>query len=373
MLLPGFILLLIVQPSTREVTAGVLADAFIQVSAFVAATLALYYGVLHSVGQDRIAQWMQKHPFLELSVCALLVALPGCGGAIIVITQYTQGKISFGAVVAVLTATMGDAAFLLLAQQPLDGLLLICSILVTGIVSGWLVNLIHAPNFMRPAMSQAEIKTCVSKTDSPVQKVVANASLQFWRVLLLPALALGAIAAFQLDANLIFGLPDNSVEKLGAILGFVAVLLWSLSSIGDTYETVTSEDRAEAPQHWMVKVAQDTQFVTSWVVAAFLMFELTVFWFDIDPVALFQSLGPSVVLMAVLVGLLPGCGPQILVTGLYLQQAIPFSAQLANAISNDGDALFPAIALAPKAALIATLYSAIPALVVGYGFLILFE
>ena len=31
-----------------------------------------------------------------------------------------------------------------------------------------------------------------------------------------------------------------------------------------------------------------------------------------------------------------------------------FSAQLANAISNDGDALFPAIAIAPKAAILAT-------------------
>jgi hypothetical protein len=36
-------------------------------------------------------------------------------------TQYTRGKISFGSVVATLTATMGDAAFLLIAKnQQLD-------------------------------------------------------------------------------------------------------------------------------------------------------------------------------------------------------------------------------------------------------------
>ena len=35
---------------------------------------------------------------------------------------------------------------------------------------------------------------------------------------------------------------------------------------------------------------------------------------------------------------------------------------------NDGDALFPAIALNPRAALVATVYSAIPALIVAYGF-----
>ena len=41
-------------------------------------------------------------------------------------------------------------------------------------------------------------------------------------------------------------------------------------------------------------------------------------------------------------------------TTLYVNGVIPFSAQLANAISNDGDALFPAIAIAPKAAILAT-------------------
>ncbi|MEK9955214.1 MAG: putative manganese transporter [Actinomycetota bacterium] len=34
---------------------------------------------------------------------------------------------------------------------------------------------------------------------------------------------------------------------------------------------------------------------------------------------------------------------------------------------NDGDALFPAIALAPAAAIMATIYSAIPALIIAYG------
>ena len=70
---------------------------------------------------------------------------------------------------------------------------------------------------------------------------------------------------------------------------------------------------------------------------------------------------------------LPGCGPQVVVATFYLNGYIPLSAELGNAISNDGDALFPAIALAPKAAILATLYSAIPALVVAYGYFYLFE
>ena len=36
-------------------------------------------------------------------------------------------------------------------------------------------------------------------------------------------------------------------------------------------------------------------------------------------------------------------------------------------ISNDGDALFPAVAKAPRAAALATFYSAVPAIIVAYG------
>ena len=78
-------------------------------------------------------------------------------------------------------------------------------------------------------------------------------------------------------------------------------------------------------------------------------------------------------MMAILIGMLPGCGPQILVTTMYLAGFVPLSAQIGNSISNDGDALFPAIAIAPKVALVATIYSAVPAIIISYGWLFLFE
>ena len=38
--------------------------------------------------------------------------------------------------------------------------------------------------------------------------------------------------------------------------------------------------------------------------------------------------------LAVLVGFIPGCGPQLVVTSLYLSGSLPLSAQLGNAIAN---------------------------------------
>ena len=97
------------------------------------------------------------------------------------------------------------------------------------------------------------------------------------------------------------------------------------------------------------------------------------FFSSIDLKVFFNIWLPFVPLIAILFGFLPGCGPQVVVATFYLNGFIPFSAEIGNAISNDGDALFPAIALAPKAAIIATLYSAIPAILVAYGYMYFFE
>ena len=103
------------------------------------------------------------------------------------------------------------------------------------------------------------------------------------------------------------------------------------------------------------------------------MYASFMFFTSIDLKNLFDIWLPFVPLVAILFGFLPGCGPQVVVATFYLNGFIPLSAEIGNAISNDGDALFPAIALAPKAAILATLYSAIPALIVAYSYMYIFS
>ena len=109
--------------------------------------------------------------------------------------------------------------------------------------------------------------------------------------------------------------------------------------------------------------------MTIWVIVAFLLYEYSYAFFGLDLAVMAQAAWLYIPLLAVLIGFIPGCGPQILVTTLYLQGIVPFAGLIGNAIANDGDALFPAIALTPKMAIIATLYSGIPALIISYYFL----
>lgn len=358
--------------STREVTVSTLSDAYFQVAAFVYASLALYYLATLRIPAASIRQYMQNHPLREMGIAALLGALPGCGGAIIVVTQFTHGAVSFGAVVAVLTSTMGDAAFLLLAQAPLDAITVMCISVVVGMITGIVVNRFHHYASPTTADSQ-ENKQPQHDPTSDTRKTIVVISQRFWLVLSVPSLIVATALAFQLSVHDYLTLSETQFHIIGAILCVASIVLWSLSNSGSGYASLTKEDEGLSPPNWKTKAALDTQFVLAWVVFAFLIFELAVLWFGLDIAAMVHSMGGSVVALAIIIGFLPGCGPQILVTTLYLNGVVPFSAQLANAISNDGDALFPAIALSPKAALIATLYSAIPACVVGYGYWFLFE
>jgi Putative, 10TM heavy-metal exporter len=372
LILPIVLLALLVVTNTREITISVLSDAFWQVATYVAATLAIYHAISSRLSNtNKLTGLLNRSAYFQVLFSASMGALPGCGGAIVVITQYVKGRLSFGSVVAVLTATMGDAAFLLLAAQPKTGLLVISIGFVVGLLSGWIVDAIHGEHFMRPAIKDTPIPSCANKKEAhqPQLKLQGH----FWKWMLLPASVIAIMGSFQINIDHFFHLENGTINIIGAAAAIVSILLWAISRDITDYESAVSEDPKEQTNTLFQRVAQDTNFVTSWVICAFLLFELTMYWTGINLASAFTEWSAYIPLMGVVIGLLPGCGPQILVTSLYISGAVPLSAQLGNSISNDGDALFPAIVLAPKAALMATIYSSLPAVIVAYGYYYLFE
>lgn len=361
-------------PAAGGIIVDTIAEAYLQVSTFVAATLALVHGCERLFRLD-LAAALRARPRLQVPVAAVLGALPGCGGAIVVVTQYVNGHVGFGALIAVLTATMGDAAFLLLSQEPLTALGVFALGLTTGAACGLAVDLLHGPGFLRmqavAGPGEASRRARSGRRPRPATRLDP-----LWTALMLPGVVFAVPIAARVDPNAWFGplAAYEPVTLLGFAGGALALLMWIAhltAEPGRPCEVAPGGDAGAgtggpaAPLR--ARIVNDTNFVTVWVIAAFLLFELGMHFSGADLAAWFDTWGPLVPLIAVLVGFLPGCGPQIIVTTLYLTGVIPVAALLANAISNDGDALFPAIALAPRAAIVATLYSGIPALIVGYA------
>lgn len=268
----------------------------------------------------------------------------------------------------------------LLASEPLTGLAFMAMGFVVGTTSGYVVDFIHGPDFLRSKTTNAVVA-------QPLEHYGAAArSLRpLWLALLVPGLVIGVLLMFQIDPDTLFG-PWAELG-LATWLGFtgamLALIMWGSVSSRQFYQSLAGGDtqhqlgetqaQARGERSAFARVVADTNFVTVWVIAAYLIYELGVYYTGADLKTWFAVWAPVVPLVGVLIGMLPGCGPQIVITTLYLNGIIPLSAQLGAAISTDGDALFPAIALAPKTALIATLYGAVPALLVSYTYYWLWE
>lgn len=377
--LAAIALLAAASPETGRIIAQSLTDAFLQVTVFVAATLAIFYS-LESWFRIDPAKLLARYRLWQVPIAAALGALPGCGGAIMVVTQYIRGGISFGSMVSVLTATMGDAAFLLLAQEPLTGLAIFAVGFCVGTGTGYIVDFIHGTDFLRYE-GDSQNPAC-----SPcIRRVESQGWRWLWTAFLLPGLVFGGFIAFQADTAALFGsfMGIETVVWVGVGGAVVSLLLWG--AVAPTRAAMdNSTDAPPPPLGWAsasegrlgdapARVVGDTCFVTVWVAFAYLVYELGVHFAGVDLKHVFEVWAPLVPLMAIVIGFIPGCGPQVVVATMYLNGLVPFSAELGNAISNDGDALFPAIAMAPKPALIATIYSAIPAILVAYGYYWLFE
>jgi len=328
-----------------EVTRTSLFDAYIQVTVFVAATLLVFFSLEHFYKID-IGILMRKGDIWQVPIASLLGALPGCGGAVVVITAFARGNIRLGAMVAALIATMGDAAFLLLAKEPTTYLKLMSISIFAAVISGWTVDKFH-----RGELYSSEIKNFEK---IGIGKLRARDKL--FMFFAAPGLFLGILQLAQIDVNN-FGVLVTVFGLTGA---FLSISIWVLSPISAV---------SSSKDHPFTRSSEETSFVTVWVIAGFLAYEYSYAFFGLDLEVLAEAAWVFLPILAVLVGFIPGCGPQVLVTTLYLNGIIPFAALIGNAISNDGDALFPAIALTPRMAVIATLYSAIPALIISYFFL----
>ncbi len=349
---------------TWEIIKSSVSDAYIGVTSFVAGTLLLFFTLEKYLKID-VKNILLNKPKLEVFISSFLGALPGCGGAIIVLTQYSRGKASFGSVVAALTATMGDAAFLLIAREPVIGLLILLIGFFVGYVSGLLVNSIHGKSFMK--MNGCDL---IRLNCKPSRYKTSKTLDLIWLTLMIPGMIFGILSAFQVDLDAYFSnnFIENPITFFGFFAGSLCFIMWIIPIIsGFKYSPSGPNEKI------IRRTVSDTNFITGWVILAFLAYELTVHFGGFNLETIFKSYYILIPFIAILIGFLPGCGPQILVTTLYLNGIIPLSAQIGNAISNDGDALFPAIALHPKAAFIATIYSAFPAIIVSYGYLFIFE
>lgn len=229
---------------------------------------------------------------------------------------------------------MGDAAFLLIATRPDMAMVVLPLSFAIGIASGWIVDAFSREDMTANTSAHCELAPLIGKTRFRDYAFLAAAA---------PGLLIGAT---QLSGANVYDVYGSMVTVVGLIGTAIGLLIWATSIV----TAMTNEN--DSP---LTRMAEETAFISVWVIGAYLAYDYIVAFTGLDLELMFSTVAPLLPLIGVAIGLIPGCGPQVLVTTLYINGLIPFSALMGNAISNDGDALFPAIALNPHAAIWATI------------------
>ena len=384
-----------------EVVVVSMRDAFLAVTVFVAA-MVLLFSWLQYITAGKFVDAIRANKRWQPVIGALMGITPGCGGAIVMMPMYARGYVTYGTVIATLIATLGDAAFVLIGAAVTDSSFIAPVIAVhlisfiVGVFWGYLVDGLK----ITPRNPLGKFGPTF-KDDNPPENSIESEDLEAheiiddlgreeaggWRYFLLHqgytvwwmVTAIGLIFAVLLlvwtaqDAEFNLEIDYNPLTLHGFIT-WIGLLGTSLSVIlyisqknwirDDTEASIG--DKLYSMRETMIHSASETAFVTFWVMAAYLVFEFSMLFSGMTEADLARyGDGLIAVVLAAFIGLIPGCGPQIIAITAYTKYLLSFPALTANAISQDGDALFPLLVRHRAASLWATIHTTIPALIVG--------
>lgn len=380
-------------------------DAFLAVTVFVAAMI-LLFSWLQFITAGRFVVWIRENRSLQPVIGAMMGLTPGCGGAIIVMPMYARGYVTYGTVIATLVATLGDAAFVLIGAVFQDSSYLTPVIVVhatsfvVGVLWGYGVDSIEVtpttplgrfgPKFGTDEPLGEEVAKAMEGKDSLIENLpreipegwgycVLHQGYRIWWLvtavgLCLAILLLGWYAQDpEYSPELVWDptTRDGIVTWVGFIGTSLSIILYVSSKnffADDTEATIG--DKLNSLDETLVHAASETAFVTFWVLIAYLVFEFGMLLSGIKESDMSEhGSGAGAVLVAATIGLIPGCGPQIIAITAYVEGIISFPALVANAISQDGDALFPLLVRHKVASIWATIHTTLPAIIVGLVFL----
>ena len=380
-------------------------DAFLAVTVFVAA-MVLLFSWLQYVTAGRFVVWIRENTRFQPVIGAMMGLTPGCGGAIIVMPMYARGYVTYGTVIATLIATLGDAAFVLIGAVFQDSSFLTPVIVVhltsflVGVLWGYGMDNLEVtpsaplgrfgPKFGTDEPLGEEAAKAMEGEDSLIEDLpreipegwgyrVLHQGYRVWWAITAVGLCLAILLLIwyaqdpEYSPELVWDptTRDGIVTWVGLIGTSLSIILYISSKnffADDTEATIG--DKLNSLDETLVHAASETAFVTFWVLIAYLVFEFGMILSGITESDMSEhGSGAGAVLLAATVGLIPGCGPQIIAITAYIEGVISFPALVANAISQDGDALFPLLVRHKVASIWATIHTTLPAIIVGLVFL----
>ena len=356
----------------------------------------------------------------QVLIGTLLGLVPGCIGGFAAVSLFTHKLLSFGALTAMMIASSGDEAFVMLATMPLKALLLFAILGALAIVTGLVCDryLFKEQNFAFCPDGYEIHKEHDSSIASPFRLSSYKDALRRpsrERLLLLTGIALFVVAllsgfAGHDHAGHDHAGHDHAVHQEAALHQEVAHnhelheeaahnhalhghathqeslqeiieerhlstftlhlldeewmnCLFAIMSIVTLLFTATAKEHFIKEHLWHHVIKRHLLSIFLWTLGGLAVCQIGVQYLNIEEWVSSNMI--FVILLAVAVGIIPESGPHLVFVTLYLNGIVPFSVLLANSISQDGHTALPLLASSRKTFLKAKAVNIIIGAVVG--------
>ena len=346
---------------------------------------------------------LRKTKIGQVVIASLLGSIPGCMGGFATVSLYTHRMFSFGALVAMMIASSGDEAFVMLAMIPEQALIIFAVLFVlaiaVGIITDKIYDRVHAKKCGLHDHEECGVHADCDgfEVHEHVEPEHGHAKRHFgWkRISMLVGLALfiaalgtgrlghdhSAHEGHEHDGHVHTEVCDHhdhahvhahdhghghTINLLSE--DWMNVLFAGLSVIMLVVLIFASDHFVE--EHlWNHIVKKHLPTIFAWTFGVLLVLGVVLHFVDIDN--WISDNTALMILLATLIGIIPESGPHMIFVTLFAAGIVPFPVLLASSISQDGHAGIPLLAESKKSFAWAKLINCFIALAAGYAAMLL--
>lgn len=308
----------------------------------------------------------------QVLCAALLGSLPGCMGGFAVVSLYTHGLMSFGALVAMMIATAGDESFVMLAMIPKDAVWILILTFGIAVIAGILVDRFYKkplPTHCGEEFAVHEADCCEHDHhhDSECEHEHHHGRHLTWKRaimfvgvgLFLAALGFGFLEHEHeeevVEVATTGGINLLSEDWMNVLFAFLGVLVLGV--------LVFASDHFVEEHLWRHIIVKHLPAIFAWTFGVLFALSLVLTFLDIEEWIVNNTL--LMILLAALVGIIPESGPHLVFVTLYASGILPLPVLLASCIAQDGHAGLPLLAESKRSFIFAKLINCVLAVAVG--------
>ena len=340
---------------------------------------------------------LRRTKFGQVIVAALLGSVPGCMGGFATVSLYTHRMFSFGALVAMMIASSGDEAFVMLAMIPEQALIIFAVLFVIAVVAGVLIDYLadrkHRRHCHKHNHEECGIQSGCDEgftlhehehehgheheKETAELKAQRKRTFGWRRIVMFVGLAvfIAALATGQLghdhDSMCVdehchhdetcntAGLTMNLLNEdwMNVLFAGLSVIMLLVLMLGS--------DHFVKEHMWNHIIKKHLPTIFAWTFGVLLVVGIGLQYVDIDH--WISSNTALMILLATAIGIIPESGPHMIFVTLYAAGVVPFPVLLASCISQDGHSSIPLLAESKKSFAWAKLINCVVALVAGFA------